>query len=87
VPGVFDPKAVQADDIAHRLLSAHVRGESMAVERLTAELEATDDAELTLLVLARAMGVSSTILLALAGRVGANPSRAVEDAFLPTRPR
>jgi hypothetical protein len=87
VPGVFDPKAVQADEIAHRLLRAYVRGDSTAVERLTAELEATDDAELVLLVLARAVGVSSNILLMLAGRVGANASRAVEDAFLPTRLR
>jgi len=87
VPGVFDPKAVQADHIAHRLLSAHVRADPRAVERVTGELEALDDAELVLLVLERALGVSSSILLMLAGRVGANASRAVEDAFLPDRLR
>ncbi|MBI5156696.1 MAG: hypothetical protein HZA58_01640 [Acidimicrobiia bacterium] len=87
MPGVFDPKAVEADEIAHRLLSAHVRGDSISVERITAQLEASDDAELVLLVLERAVGVSTTILLMLAGRVGANASRAVEDAFLPTRLR
>ena len=81
MPGIFDPKAVRADDIAHRLLSAYVRDDAVVVERIITELEAADDAELVVLVLERATGVATNILRMLAGRVGANPHRAIADAF------
>ncbi len=53
----------------------------MAIDRVTDELLRADDPELFVLVLSRAVRVSTEILEMLSVRVGANPRRAIEDAF------
>jgi hypothetical protein len=82
MPRIVDSKATRAGVLAHRLLSGYVRNDPTAIDQVTAELTREDDPELLLLVLSRAVQVSTEILVMLAGRVGANPARAIDDAFV-----
>lgn len=87
MPRIVDSKATRAGLLAQRLLLGYVRGDSTAVDQVTAELTREDDPELFLLVLSRAVQASAEILVMLAGRVGANPARAIDDAFVARPPR
>jgi hypothetical protein len=80
--GVFDSKTARASWFAERLVSGYVRGDSRVIDRVTAELTREDDMDLLMLVLQRTLQVSIGVLVMLAARVGANPARAIEDAFL-----
>ena len=87
MPRIVDSKASRAELLAHRLLLGYVRGDATAVDQVTAELTREDDPELTLLVLTRAVHASAEVLVMLAGRVGANPARAIDEAFVSGPPR
>jgi hypothetical protein len=87
MPRIVDSKATRAGLLAHRLLSGYVRKDPTAIDQVTAELTREDDPELFMLVLSQAVQVSAEILVMLAGRVGANPARAIDDAFVAGLPR
>jgi hypothetical protein len=87
MPRIVDSKATRAGVLAHRLLGGYVRNDPTAIDHVTAELTREDDPELLLLVLSRAVQVSAEILVMLAVRVGANPARAIDDAFVARPPR
>ena len=79
---IADAKAALAGQLAQRLLLGYVKGDAAAVDRVNHHLTVANDPELLLFVLSKVLHVSGDIVVALASRVGANPGRAIDDAFL-----